>query len=71
MPYNELQAALAIAKLQRENRELREQLRQAAERADQLGDENRQLQARLEELERAPPGFIAAPFVSTIPAATC
>ena len=52
MPYDEYQAALAIAKLQRENRELREQLQQALSRADQLAAENERLTQRLEELER-------------------
>jgi len=48
MPYDEYQAALAIAKLQRENRELREQLQQALSRADQLAAENERLTQRLE-----------------------
>lgn len=61
MHYDELQAALAIAKLQAENRELREQLRQALERGDRLADENEQLQKRLEELEREA-ARQAAPF---------
>jgi len=61
MPYNELQAALAIAKLQRENGELREQLRRVSERADQLADENERLNKRLEELEREA-ARQAAPF---------
>lgn len=61
MPYEELQAALAIAHLQAENRELREQLRQALERGDQLATKNEELQKRLEELEREA-ARQAAPF---------
>lgn len=61
MPYDELQAALAIAKLQAENRDLRERLGQALERGDQLARENEQLRARLEELEREA-ARQAAPF---------
>lgn len=61
MPYDELQAALAIARLQEENRELRERLRQALERADRLTDENEQLKKRLAELERTA-ARQAAPF---------
>lgn len=61
MAYDEYQAAQAISKLLRENRELREQLRQALERADQLTDENTRLKQRLEELERTA-ARQAAPF---------
>lgn len=52
MPYDEFQAAVAIAKLRAENRELREQLREALERGDQLAADNEQLNKRLEEPER-------------------
>ena len=45
MPYDEFQAAMAIAKLQEENRELREQLRQALERGDRCAGELEQLNA--------------------------
>lgn len=61
MPYDEYQAAMALAKLVRSNRELREQVRQALERADQLADENTRLKKRLEELERET-ARQAAPF---------
>jgi transposase len=61
MAYDELQAALAIAKLQGENQQLREQLRQALERGDHLTAENQQLRKRLEELEREA-ARQAAPF---------
>ena len=52
MPYDEYQAAIAIAGLQSENRELRKQLESALKRLDQLSQENRQLKERLAELER-------------------
>ena len=61
MAYDEEQAALTIAKLRRENRELREQLRQALERGDGLSDELDRLKQRLEELEREA-ARQAAPF---------
>jgi transposase len=61
MPYDEFQAAMAIAKLQEENRELREQLRQALERGDRCAGELEQLKKRLEELEREA-ARQAAPF---------
>ena len=61
MPYDECQAAKAIAKLQAENRALRAQLAEVVSRADQLADENSQLKKRLEELEREA-ARQAAPF---------
>lgn len=68
MPYDERQAALAIAKLQRENRELRGendalrgQLGQVFEQVDRLTEEKQQLQSRLEQLEREA-ARQAAPF---------
>ncbi|HEU0067677.1 MAG TPA: IS66 family transposase [Nitrospiraceae bacterium] len=61
MPYDELQAALAIAELQRENRELRGQLRTALETVHRLTQENQQLKLRLQELERVA-ARQAAPF---------
>lgn len=61
MAYDELQAALTIAELQRENRELREQLDQARRRLEELAEENAQFRERLEELERQA-ARQAAPF---------
>ena len=61
MPFDELQAALVIAELQRENRRLGAQLGQVLERADRLADENEQLKKRLQELERIS-ARQAAPF---------
>lgn len=61
MPYSESQAALAIAALQAENRQLRAQLRQALERGDGLQKELEELQQRLQELEREA-ARQAAPF---------
>jgi len=61
MPYDEFQAALAIAKLQEENRQLRQQLRVALQERDRLAEENEQLRKRIEELEREA-ARQAAPF---------
>lgn len=61
MPYDELQAALALAKLQEENRQLRQQLRVALQERDRLAEENEQLRKRIEELEREA-ARQAAPF---------
>lgn len=61
MPYDEYQAALAIAQLQKEVRELREQLGQALQRAERAEDENARLKQRLQELEREA-ARQAAPF---------
>lgn len=61
MAYDELQAALAIAKLHERVRQLQEQLDQALQQNDQLRRENEQFQQRLEELERAA-ARQAAPF---------
>jgi transposase len=61
MAYDEYQAAMAVAKLKDEVRDLRRQLQQALQRGDQLADENRQLKDRLEELEREA-ARQAAPF---------
>lgn len=61
MAYDELQAALAIAKLQAENRELRNRLGEAQQQIDQLTSENEQFRQRLAELERQA-ARQAAPF---------
>jgi transposase len=61
MAYDELQAALTIADLQRENRELRQQLGQALQSLQGQTDENERLRQRLEELEREA-ARQAAPF---------
>ena len=61
MPYSEEQAALAIAKLMRENRELRAQLRVSDAQVDQLTRENADLRERLDALERKA-ARQAAPF---------
>jgi transposase len=61
MAYDELQAALKIAELQRENRELREQLAEAHARIDELTKENEDFRKRLEELEQVA-ARQAAPF---------
>lgn len=61
MPFDEKQAALAMAKLRDENRELRKQLQQALDLVSQLSAENEKLKARLEELERKS-ARQAAPF---------
>ena len=61
MAYDELQAALTIAKLQQENRQLRRQLGDAQEQIARLTAENEQLKQRLEELERQA-ARQAAPF---------
>ena len=64
MAFNELQAALAIADLQRENRELRKQLKEALQALQKVTDENQRLRQRLEELEREA-ARQAAPFRRT------
>lgn len=61
MAYDELQAGLAIAKLQRENRELREELKQSQQEVNRLSKANNDLQQRLEQLERES-ARQAAPF---------
>jgi regulator of replication initiation timing len=61
MPYDERQAALAIARLMDEKRRLREQLSQALARVNELSDENQRLRQRVEELERVA-ARQAAPF---------
>ena len=61
MGYDEQQAALNIAKLMRENRELREQLAAAHQRIAELTEENKRFKERIEELERTA-ARQAAPF---------
>jgi len=61
MPYDELQAALAIARLREENRKLRAEVQQLHQERDRLADQVRQLQQRVEELEREA-ARQAAPF---------
>lgn len=61
MAFQEEQAALAVAKLHRENRELRKQLAESLDLIAELTEENNQLKARLQELERKS-ARQAAPF---------
>lgn len=61
MPFNEYQAAVAIAKLQDENRALRKHLEEALQQVGKLLDEKERLHQRLGELERQA-ARQAAPF---------